>query len=220
MRRLFGVSLKEPSMDIAHVIALIIFLFPLAYSPGPGNAFFASVGASRGMRGAMPSLIGYHVATFIVTMLIGLGLEVTILTEPRLMLVLSLLGGAYVIWIGLQFLQAARAEPKVAEGPVVVRDKVGFIDGAVVLLLNPKAYVIIGLLFTQFLVSGDDRFGEVFMISTIFTLNNLVAFIVWTLAGVAIAALLRGDAAHRNLNLGFGFGLIAVGIWMIWPAMR
>jgi threonine/homoserine/homoserine lactone efflux protein len=89
-----------------------------------------------------------------------------------------------------------------------------------VLLLNPKAYVIIGLLFTQFLTAGNDRFGEVFMISTIFTLNNLLAFIVWTLAGVAIAALLRGDAAHRNLNLGFGLCLIAVGVWMIWPAAR
>jgi threonine/homoserine/homoserine lactone efflux protein len=212
--------MKELSMDVSRTIALIVFLFPLAYSPGPGNAFFASVGASRGMRGAMSSLIGYHVATFIVTMLIGLGLEVTILADPRLTLILSLVGGAYVIWIGFQFLQAARAEPRVAEGNGPARDKVGFSDGAIVLLLNPKAYVIIGLLFTQFLTSGNDRFGEVFIISTIFTLNNLVAFIVWTLAGVAIAALLRGDAAHRNLNLGFGLCLIAVGIWMIWPATR
>lgn len=202
------------------MLALIIFLFPLAYSPGPGNAFFASVGASKGMRGAMPSLLGYHMATFIVTMLIGLGLEVTILADPRLMLFLSLVGGAYVIWIGFQFLQSARTRPMAEAEQSPARDKVGFTDGAIVLLLNPKAYVIIGLLFTQFLTSGTDRFGEVFMISTIFTLNNLVAFVVWTLAGVAIATLLRGDAAHRNLNLGFGLCLVAVGIWMIWPALR
>lgn len=207
-------------MDASRTIALIIFLFPLAYSPGPGNAFFAPVGASKGMRGAMPSLLGYHVATFIVTMLIGLGLEVTVLADPRLTFILSLVGGAYVIWIGFQFLQAARAAPVAEAGHGPAQSKVGFNDGAIVLLLNPKAYVIIGLLFTQFLTASNDRFGEVFIISTIFTLNNLVAFIVWTLAGVTIAALLRGEAAHRNLNIGFGLCLITVGLWMIWPVTR
>jgi threonine/homoserine/homoserine lactone efflux protein len=121
-------------MDASRTIALIIFLFPLAYSPGPGNAFFASVGASKGMLGAMPSLLGYHVATFIVTMLIGLGLEVTVLADPRLTLVLSLVGGAYVIWIGFQFLRAARAEPVVEARQGQAQGKVGFSDGAIVAL--------------------------------------------------------------------------------------
>lgn len=206
-------------MDIARSIALIIFLFPLAYSPGPGNAFFASVGASKGMRGAMPSLAGYHVATFIVTMLIGLGLEVTLLSDPRWMRWIEFAGGLYVLWIGVQFLRAARVEPAVAVEQGPAPRGIGFIDGAVVLLLNPKAYVIIVLLFTQFLAPGDDRVGEVLVISTIFTLNNLIAFIIWTLAGVAIAALLRGSAANRNLNLLFGLSLIAVGLWMIGPAI-
>jgi threonine/homoserine/homoserine lactone efflux protein len=206
-------------MDLSRSIALIVFLFPLAYSPGPGNAFFASVGASKGMRGAWPSLAGYHVATFVVTMLVGLGLEVTLLSDPRLMRWIELAGGLYVMWIGVQFLRAARLESTVKVEEGMAPRGVGFIDGAVVLLLNPKAYVIIMLLFTQFLAPGDDRFGEVFFISTIFTLNNLIAFIVWTLAGVAIAALLRGSAANRNLNLLFGLSLIAVGVWMIWPTI-
>lgn len=206
-------------MDITRTIALIIFLFPLAYSPGPGNAFFASVGASKGMRGAMPSLAGYHVATFIVTMLIGLGLEVTLLSDPGLMRWIEFAGGLYVMWIGVQFLRAAQVQSTVTVEEGMASRGVGFIDGAVVLLLNPKAYVIIMLLFTQFLAPGDDRVGEVVFISTVFTLNNLIAFIVWTLAGVAIAALLRGSTANRNLNLLFGLSLIAVGVWMVWPAV-
>ena len=38
---------------------------------------------------------------------------------------------------------------------------VGFVDGATVLLLNPKAYYIIGLLFTQFLLPAGDRIEQV-----------------------------------------------------------
>lgn len=204
-------------MDMSRAAALIVFLLPLAYSPGPGNAFFASVGAGHGLRGAMPSLIGYHVATFVVTLLIGLGLEVTVLSDPRLLRGLSLVGGLYVVWLGIAFLRAPAGSSAVAS--TGSGGNVGFVQGAMVLLLNPKAYVIIGLLFTQFLTASANRFGQVFAITTIFTLNNLVAFIVWTLAGAAIAALWRGDNARRALNLGFGLSLIGVGFWMLAPAL-
>lgn len=206
-------------MDLSRTIALIVFLFPLAYSPGPGNAFFASVGAAGGLRAAMPSLAGYHVATFLVTMLIGLGLEVTVLSDPGLMRGLSLAGGAYVIWIGVSFLRLARSRVQSGNQADTGRG-VGFTDGAVVLLFNPKAYVIIGLLFTQFLTGGEGRLRQVFAITAIFTLNNLVAFIIWTLAGVAIAAMVRGEVAHRRLNTGFGLCLVAVGAWMLVPALH
>lgn len=55
-------------------IALIIFLFPLAYSPGPGNMFFAANGARFGFAATVPSNIGYHIATWLVTVVIGLGM--------------------------------------------------------------------------------------------------------------------------------------------------
>ncbi|MEM6594772.1 MAG: hypothetical protein AAF672_08265, partial [Pseudomonadota bacterium] len=42
-------------------IALIIFLFPIAYSPGSGNLFFAANGARFGFRPALPANAGYHI---------------------------------------------------------------------------------------------------------------------------------------------------------------
>ena len=65
-------------------MALLAFLFPLAYSPGPGNAFFAGIGASKGLRAAIPALTGYHVATFVVTAVIGLGMGVAHQPVPRM----------------------------------------------------------------------------------------------------------------------------------------
>lgn len=207
-------------MDLTRIGALVIFLFPLAYSPGPGNAFFASVGAAKGLRAAFLPLMGYHAATFVATMAIGLGLEVTLLSDPRLMRLLSLVGGLYVVWIGIAFLRIAWAETAGNLGSPATGRGVSFMDGVYVLLFNPKAYVIIGLLFTQFLTVGDDRFGQVFAITTIFTLNNLVAFVIWTLAGVAITTVLKNDAARRRMNSSFGLCLIGVGVWMLVPALH
>jgi threonine/homoserine/homoserine lactone efflux protein len=54
-------------------IALLLFLVPLAYSPGPGNMFFAAIGGRFGLRASVPATVGYHLATFIVTAAVGLG---------------------------------------------------------------------------------------------------------------------------------------------------
>jgi threonine/homoserine/homoserine lactone efflux protein len=95
--------------------------------------------------------------------------------------------------------------------------RIGFTDGALILLFNPKAYYIIGLLFTQFLVPPNDGLAAVLNITTIFTLNNLVAFLVWTLAGAAIARLFMSETANRRINILFALCLIGVGIWMLVP---
>ena len=58
--------------------SLIVFLIPLAYSPGPGNLFFAAAGARFGLGATLPALAGYHVATWVVTLAAGLGLAAAV----------------------------------------------------------------------------------------------------------------------------------------------
>ena len=53
------------------------------------------------------------------------------------------------------------------------------------LLFNPKAYLIIALMFTQFVVTADGT-GQrqlILVITTVFTINNLLPFLAWTAAG-------------------------------------
>lgn len=205
-------------MELHTTIALIIFLFPLAYSPGPGNAFFASIGASHGLRAALPALAGYHVATFVVTIMIGLGAGLVLLSEPRFARGLTILGAAYVFWLGYLFLKASMATSVDGHaGPAPTR--IGFIDGALILIFNPKAYYIIGFLFTQFLGPHGNGMAAVLIITTIFTLNNLVAFSIWTLAGAAIARMFTSEAANRRINVLFALCLMSVGVWMLVPAL-
>ena len=198
-------------------IALLVFLFPLAYSPGPGNAFFASIGASKGVRATVPSLAGYHVATFVVTALIGIGMGVTILNHPVVAKSLAVIGSLYVLWLAWSFIRSARQ--KVApSSESAAPPKIGFWAGVNVLVLNPKAYYIIAVMFAQFLrpPQNDDVF-TVLAITTIFTLNNLVAFIVWAVAGRMLFALFRGERAGQMLDYLFAALLIGVAVWMAIP---
>lgn len=203
-------------MTIADCAALVVFLLPLAFSPGPGNAFFAGIGATRGVRAAIPALASYHVATFVVTALLGFGMGVTVLRQPAVARTLAVLGGAYVLWLAWGFFRSARSEATSdREAPA---RSIGFWSGAVVLLLNPKAYYIIAVMFTQFLRPPlDDDVGAVLVISAIFTLNNLVAFVVWALAGRGLAALFRSGRSKKWIDYAFAATLVGVAVWMALP---
>lgn len=206
-------------MSIEAVVALVIFLLPLAYSPGPGNAFFAAIGAKRGLATAVPALAGYHVATFVVTAAIGMGMGVTILTNPVVSRILAASGGIYILWLAFRFIRSARARSDThADELDTSHTRMGFWTGTGVLLLNPKAYYIIAVMFTQFLRPPlNDDVVTVLTITTVFTLNNLLAFVVWTSAGSALALLFRSERSRRRMDYFFAATLIAVAIWMAVP---
>lgn len=191
-------------------IALIIFLFPLAYSPGPGNIFFAANGARFGFRATLPSNAGYHIATWIVTAAIGFGFLAAIERFPQLFAALKVAGGLYVLWLAWKMLRAGTMTQAEEARPAT------FLDGVALLVLNPKAYVIIALMFTQFLgQSGMGTFASVMLITTVFTLNNLVAFSIWALVGDRIAVFFRSPGSARVLNVMFGVILALVAIWIL-----
>ena len=188
-------------------IALILFLFPLAYSPGPGNVFFAANSARFGFRATVPANVGYHIATWIVTAGIGFGFLSALERFPEVFVILRVAGSLYVLWLAWKMFRAGTVSASKDARPA------GFFDGVLLLVLNPKAYVIIALMFTQFLDASE--LGAVVLITTVFTLNNLVAFTVWALIGDRIAGCFRTHESARRLNTLFGAILAAVALWMV-----
>ena len=174
-------------------VSLIVFLLPLAYSPGPGNMFFAAVGAQSGLGASWPASAGYHLATFVVTALTGMGFEVVARLSPEVFRLLGIAGAIYMLWLAVTFLMAGVLQAQTA------RVVPSFRNGAMLLVLNPKAYVIITLMFSQFLPEGAAR-ASVLVVSTIFTLNNFVAFTVWTMLGQVLSQVFRAERQARLLN--------------------
>ncbi len=192
------------------IFALILFLFPLAYSPGPGNMFFAANGARFGFRATIPANAGYHVATWIVTVAIGYGFLAAGERFPHLFALLKVVGALYVLWIAGKMMKAGALNGAQDAEPAT------FIDGVLLLLLNPKAYIIITLMFTQFLgLSNAGMLASVLLIASVFTLNNLLAFLIWILLADTVASFFRSPDSARKLNLIFGAILVIVAIWTL-----
>jgi threonine/homoserine/homoserine lactone efflux protein len=71
------------------------------------------------------------------------------------------------------------------------------------------------LMFSQLLsIDGGLQIANVLAISTIFTLNNLVAFSIWAAVGSKITDKFCTDEGARLLNLMFGVLLAAVSVWI------
>jgi threonine/homoserine/homoserine lactone efflux protein len=192
-------------MTPADLAALILFLAPLAYSPGPGNLFFAATGARFGLRFALPALTGYHVATIVVTFAIGLGFAGASSLAPQFLPLLRLAGTGYIFWLALGFLRAGLNADSADPVPV------GFSGGGLILLLNPKAYLIIILMFSQFHIVSP---AASLALSVAFTANNLVAFLAYTLAGDRLMRSLRRRDRARWIDIAFALVLALTGLWL------
>lgn len=191
-------------------LALAVFLFPLAYSPGPGNLFFAANGARFGGRATVPATAGYHIATWVVTLAIGLGFAAALSQASAPFTAIRIAGSLYVLWIAWKMLRAGTlGSLKDAHPPT-------FLNGAALFLLNPKAYVIIALMFSQFIGPGDrSDTVAVLWITSAFTVNNLIAFSVWTVLGDRLARMFRTPHSAQILNNVFGCTLVLVALWML-----
>ena len=189
---------------------LLLFLFPLAFSPGPGNIFFSAHGAAFGLRRSLRALLGYHLATWGISVMIGLGLRAILLRHPALTQWVQHLDRAYVLWLAWNMIRSGLTLNQ------HTAHAAGFMQGVWLLLLNPKGYAIMVLMFSQFQPVDPDRpILWVMGISLLFTLNNLVAFTLWTLAGAAVAQ--GWSKAHHatRLQVGCRLCLAGVGLWLI-----
>ena len=93
----------------------------------------------------MPSNIGYHIATWLVTVVIGLGMIKALNDYPNVFLALKMSGAAYVLWLAWKLIRVGRYDGQGEAKPGI------FWDGVILLLMNPKTYIIIALMFSQFL---------------------------------------------------------------------
>ena len=86
----------------------------------------------------------------------AVGLTILFQLVPWLYLVLKIAGGAYLVWIGIQFLKAGKApEAAIAQVREPLAARAAARKGLLIGLTNPKAMVYFGSIFTLFLKPGS-----------------------------------------------------------------
>jgi threonine/homoserine/homoserine lactone efflux protein len=188
-------------MDHAALTAWFLLMFPLVYSPGPANTMFASNGALFGFRRSLPFMAGIDTSFVLQSLLVGFGLNEVLLHVPHAMLALKIAGIAYIAYLALGFFASAAARG-LRETPCL-----NYRDGFIFTFLNPKAWVMQAMMFSQFLDAAQSA-QRVLALTALLGVLNISGHVAWIRFGELALGRAEGWMTPQRQNLMFGAMLL------------
>ncbi len=189
--------------------------FVLAITPGPGLFYVAARTLAGGRAEGLASSFGTGLGGTVHVLAGALGVSAIVMASAELFAALKLVGAAYLVWIGVRTIVAARRDAA-ASAPSVARVGVhrAFREGVLVEALNPKTAAFFLAFIPQFVSP------EAGPVALQFVVLGLVSVMLNTLAdiGVAFAAgrIRDGAAARpglvRRLRTASGAAMVALGL--------
>jgi RhtB (resistance to homoserine/threonine) family protein len=184
--------------------------------PGPDMALVTKNAALYGRRAALGTAFGVNAGLAVWTVASALGVASLVRTSATAFTALKLVGAAYLIWLGVQALRSARhrwAGPESAGGDrKALGARVGFRQGLLSNLGNPKIAAFFTSLLPQFIGSGRSVLLPFLLLGGVFVLMTLGWLCAYALLAVRASALLRRPRVQAALDRLTGVVLIGLGI--------
>lgn len=135
-------------MDLSLVAQFWVVAVLLALTPGPDWAYVIAAGLRA--RSVAPSVLGLLTGYAVVIAVVAVGIGALVARCPLVLTVLTVLGAAYLLWLGLTTL-FGRVRRVAADGASVVGSPAAqFGRGALVSGINPKGLLLLLALLPQF----------------------------------------------------------------------
>ena len=186
----------------------------LAVTPGPGIFYVAARTLAGGRAEGVASSFGTGLGGLVHVAAGALGVSAVVLASAELFTALKLAGAAYLVWLGVRAVLAARREAlDLGGGAPVMGVRRAFREGVLVEALNPKTAAF----FLAFIPQFVDPAGSV---ATQFVVLGGVSVALNTAADVVVAFLagrIRDGAGARpglvrRLREVSGAGMVALGV--------
>jgi threonine/homoserine/homoserine lactone efflux protein len=136
-------------MTTESLLAFIAATALFAYMPGPALLYTAAQTISRGQRAGFMAAAGIHIGCYGHVFAATFGLSAVFNAVPTLYLALKLVGGVYLIFLGIQMIRTRVAAGPVPELPQKSAKR-AFADSILVELLNPKVAIFFIAFLPQF----------------------------------------------------------------------
>lgn len=117
--------------------AILIFIAIVA-SPGPATLAIMNYSMKYGKKHGILFSIGVILGSAIWGAVVIIGLIPVITSMPMILEIITLFGGVYIIWLGLNFFKSALSHNHISQAKEISIKKV-FITGFLLHLTNPKA---------------------------------------------------------------------------------
>ena len=199
-------------MDTTALLALLVFIVPMCFTPGPNNMLCAAHGAQHGFRATLPLTFGMVTGWSILGVLVGLAIA-AIESNQTIFNALTVVGAGYIAYLGYTI---GRADPKPLN-EVDETDRLGFRTGMLLQFVNGKAWIhFLVLMATWGTLFGTGLLSKVAIVA-LNALAGYPAVLVWAGFGVGLRRVFTSPQNAKRLNSALGLSLIGVAIWIILP---
>ncbi|MDE0856940.1 MAG: LysE family translocator [Candidatus Poseidoniaceae archaeon] len=199
-------------MDTTALLALLVFIVPMCFTPGPNNMLCAAHGAQHGFRATLPLTFGMVTGWSILGVLVGLAIA-AIESNQTIFNALTVVGAGYIAYLGYTI---GRADPKPLN-EVDETDRLGFRTGMLLQFVNGKAWIhFLVLMATWGTLFGTGLLSKVAIVA-LNALAGYPAVLVWAGFGVGLRRVFTSPQNAKRLNIALGLSLIGVAIWIILP---
>ena len=186
-------------------------------APGPDTVVVTKNAVLHGRRAALGTSLGVNAGLVIWTVAAALGLAAVVRESAVAFTVVKLLGAAYLIWLGVQALLAARARSAhersgVRRSSAPVGALLGFRQGLLSNLGNPKIAVFFTGLLPQFVSSRVSVLGPFLLLGGLFVLMTVVWLCSYALLAVKVSSVLTRPRVKAALDGVTGIVLVGLGV--------
>jgi threonine/homoserine/homoserine lactone efflux protein len=189
----------------------------ITISPGPDNLMVLSVGMTRGRRQGMVFGLGCALGCLSHTLLAALGVSALIKASPLAFGALKLLGGGYLIWLGIGALRSrggARVEGAALPDESLLKL---FTKGLFANMINPKVVLFFLSFLPQFVVAArGDAAWQTAQLGVLFTLQAVLLFgLLGYFSGAVGAWINRTPSAGKWMDRVAGAIFVGLGLRLI-----
>jgi threonine/homoserine/homoserine lactone efflux protein len=199
-------------MTFAHWLAFAAASGLLLAIPGPTVLLVISYALGHGRKPAAALVAGVALGDLTAMTASMLGLGALLATSAMLFTVLRLLGGAYLIYLGIKLWRAPVDAPEAAQAPPIKPLRM-LCHAYAVTALNPKGIIFFVAFVPQFLVAGQPFWPQVLVLETTFVTLAIVNSALYSLLAAAARQRLRQPRVQRAVNRTGSTILVGAGIF-------
>lgn len=175
-----------------------------------------TMGMRFGVRKTLWMMLGELVGVGLVASLSAVGVAAIMLTYPALFVVLKYVGGAYLVYLGIQMWQSkGKMALNLTDDEQGVMSRKSFImQGFITAIANPKGWAFFIALLPPFLNYSQPLTAQLAQLIFLILLLEFICLIIYAGGGKSLRAFMMKSGNLEYLNRIAGTLLISVGIWL------
>ena len=191
--------------EISVLFSLWAFIILMVGTPGPANLLAMSAGSKLGFYKCIPFTFGLTLGKILLNTAMGLGLGVLLVNFTTFQTTIKFIGAGYMIYLALK---SWNTNIKNNEG----KPNIGWKQGILVHPLNPKAWVMTLIAWTEFGPQLGNFTVQLIVITSSFALTQIFVHNLWSLLG---AILSRSFSNSTILSRTLILITVAVILWAV-----